>query len=94
MFIANPSALVPQPLSITSSASASASVVTPLSMDKSDVGDKVNHLNVSALQEQIRSKLAQDAQILAPLQARKPIPLILDAEGRTIDESGREINVP
>lgn len=52
-------------------------------------------LNITALQEQIRAKLAQNSQIITPPQLQeRPIPLILDSQGRTVDESGREINVP
>lgn len=57
--------------------------------------DKDKPLNIAALQEQIRAKLAQNTQIAAPPQLQpKPIPLILDAYGRTVDEAGREVNVP
>lgn len=56
--------------------------------------DKEKPLNIAALQEQIRAKLAQNTQIVAPSTLAKPIPLILDSEGRTVDETGREVNVP
>ncbi|XP_040173005.1 U4/U6 small nuclear ribonucleoprotein Prp3-like isoform X1 [Anopheles arabiensis] len=51
---------------------------------------------IAQLQEQIRAKLSGTLVNVLPLQPAtdKPKPLILDAEGRTVDDSGRTIVVP
>ncbi|XP_041768520.1 U4/U6 small nuclear ribonucleoprotein Prp3 [Anopheles merus] len=51
---------------------------------------------IAQLQEQIRAKLSGTLVNVLPLQSAtdKPKPLILDAEGRTVDDSGRTIVVP
>lgn len=47
---------------------------------------------ISELQAQIRAKLSGTLAGIIPTD--KPTPLILDAEGRTVDKSGRAINIP
>jgi U4/U6 small nuclear ribonucleoprotein PRP3 len=50
---------------------------------------------IAELQQQIRAKIAGGlCNIIQQAQVDKPKPLILDADGRTVDTSGREINVP
>uniref|UniRef100_A0A1B0DCJ0 Pre-mRNA-splicing factor 3 domain-containing protein n=1 Tax=Phlebotomus papatasi TaxID=29031 RepID=A0A1B0DCJ0_PHLPP len=49
---------------------------------------------IANLQAQIKAKLSGSlAKIITPLSER-PKPLILDSEGRTVDKSGREVNIP
>lgn len=47
------------------------------------------------LQEQLQSKygLLNSLPVLKPTTADKPAPLILDSEGRTVDLSGREVQL-
>lgn len=47
---------------------------------------------IAELQAQIRAKLSGTLAGIIPTD--KPTPLILDAEGRTVDKSGRAINIP
>jgi U4/U6 small nuclear ribonucleoprotein PRP3 len=50
---------------------------------------------IAELQQQIRAKIAGGlSNVIQQAQVDKPKPLILDADGRTVDISGREINVP
>lgn len=51
---------------------------------------------IAELQAQIRAKIQGSlGSILPPVQAPdRPAPLILDDEGRTVDNSGRAINIP
>lgn len=51
---------------------------------------------IADLQAQIRAKIQGSlGSILPPVQAPdRPAPLILDDEGRTVDNSGRAINIP
>ncbi|EAT36165.1 AAEL011745-PA [Aedes aegypti] len=50
---------------------------------------------IAQLQEQIRAKLSGTlAAVLPPVVQDKPKPLILDAEGRTVDGSGQAVEVP
>lgn len=49
---------------------------------------------IAALQEQIRAKLSGNASVLNQSVISRPTPLILNAEGRTIDQTGKEVNVP
>ncbi|XP_055594191.1 U4/U6 small nuclear ribonucleoprotein Prp3 [Uranotaenia lowii] len=52
-------------------------------------------LKIAQLQEQIRAKLSGTlAAVLPPVIQDKPKPLILDAEGRTVDGSGQAVEVP
>ncbi|XP_059613316.1 U4/U6 small nuclear ribonucleoprotein Prp3 [Phlebotomus argentipes] len=49
---------------------------------------------IANLQAQIKAKLSGSlAKIITPVSER-PKPLILDSEGRTVDKSGREVNIP
>uniref|UniRef100_A0A7G3B1U1 Putative u4/u6 small nuclear ribonucleoprotein n=1 Tax=Lutzomyia longipalpis TaxID=7200 RepID=A0A7G3B1U1_LUTLO len=49
---------------------------------------------IANLQAQIKAKLSGSlAKIMTPVSER-PKPLILDSEGRTVDKSGREVNIP
>lgn len=50
---------------------------------------------IAELQAQIRAKLSGTlANIIPPVVQDRPKPLILDDEGRTIDKSGRAVNIP
>uniref|UniRef100_A0A182LX82 Pre-mRNA-splicing factor 3 domain-containing protein n=1 Tax=Anopheles culicifacies TaxID=139723 RepID=A0A182LX82_9DIPT len=60
------------------------------------ISDIERSKKIAKLQEQIRAKLSGTLANVLPQQppADKPKPLILDAEGRTVDGSGRTIVVP
>lgn len=49
---------------------------------------------IAELQAQIKAKLSGTLANILPPVIDKPKPLILDSEGRTVDKSGREINIP
>uniref|UniRef100_A0A182RJ86 Uncharacterized protein n=1 Tax=Anopheles funestus TaxID=62324 RepID=A0A182RJ86_ANOFN len=65
--------------------------------NKSVISDIERSKKIAKLQEQIRAKLSGTLANVLPQQqppVDKPKPLILDAEGRTVDGSGRTIVVP
>uniref|UniRef100_A0A182YDW1 Uncharacterized protein n=1 Tax=Anopheles stephensi TaxID=30069 RepID=A0A182YDW1_ANOST len=73
-------------------AAAAAAAVGP-----SAISDIERSKKIAKLQEQIRAKLSGTLANVIPQQqppVDKPKPLILDAEGRTVDGSGRTIVVP
>ncbi|XP_053685194.1 U4/U6 small nuclear ribonucleoprotein Prp3 [Sabethes cyaneus] len=68
---------------------AAAAAATPLVIDPD------RSRKIAQLQEQIRAKLSGTlAAVLPPIAQDKPKPLILDAEGRTVDGSGQAVEVP
>uniref|UniRef100_A0A1Q3EWJ2 Putative u4/u6 small nuclear ribonucleoprotein n=1 Tax=Culex tarsalis TaxID=7177 RepID=A0A1Q3EWJ2_CULTA len=70
-----------------SAAAAPAAPPAPIDQDRSR--------KIAQLQEQIRAKLSGTlAAVLPPIIQDKPKPLILDAEGRTVDGSGQAVEVP
>ncbi|XP_058464376.1 U4/U6 small nuclear ribonucleoprotein Prp3 [Malaya genurostris] len=70
------------------SAAAAANIVPPIiDVDRSR--------KIAQLQEQIRAKLSGTLATVLPVVIQdKPKPLILDAEGRTVDGSGQAVEVP
>uniref|UniRef100_A0A2M4APY7 Putative u4/u6 small nuclear ribonucleoprotein n=1 Tax=Anopheles triannulatus TaxID=58253 RepID=A0A2M4APY7_9DIPT len=80
-------------------ASATTPVVGPAGAAAATITDVERSKKIAQLQEQIRAKLSGTlASVLPPAPAPavqdKPKPLILDAEGRTVDGSGRAVIVP
>lgn len=72
---------------ISAAAVVSAAPVPAMDQDRSR--------KIAQLQEQIRAKLSGSlAAVLPPIAQDKPKPLILDAEGRTVDGSGQAVEVP
>ncbi|XP_035784244.1 U4/U6 small nuclear ribonucleoprotein Prp3-like [Anopheles albimanus] len=74
-------------------------VVGPAGAAAATITDVERSKKIAQLQEQIRAKLSGTlASVLppppAPAVQDKPKPLILDAEGRTVDGSGRAVIVP
>lgn len=70
-----------------SAAAVPAAPAVPIDQDRSR--------KIAQLQEQIRAKLSGTlATVLPPIIQDKPKPLILDAEGRTVDGSGQAVEVP
>ncbi|EDS26491.1 Trisn small nuclear ribonucleoprotein [Culex quinquefasciatus] len=70
-----------------SAAAVPAAPAVPIDSDRSR--------KIAQLQEQIRAKLSGTlAAVLPPIIQDKPKPLILDAEGRTVDGSGQAVEVP
>lgn len=71
-------------------AAAAANIVQPTT-----AVDLERSRKIAQLQEQIRAKLSGTlATVLPPVIQDKPKPLILDAEGRTVDGSGQAVEVP
>lgn len=72
-----------------------AGTATPV---QSTMTEAEREAKLAAIRARISGTLAnilpQVAAVTVPVVADKPKPLILDAEGRTVDKSGREINLP
>ncbi|XP_058832427.1 U4/U6 small nuclear ribonucleoprotein Prp3 [Topomyia yanbarensis] len=72
---------------ITAAAAAASATPPPIDVDRSR--------KIAQLQEQIRAKLSGTLAAVLPVVIQdKPKPLILDAEGRTVDGSGQAVEVP
>lgn len=67
------------------------SIAAPLISRNTPLLDVERAKKIAALQEQIKAKIGN---LPPPTIQTKPTSLILDAEGRTVDQSGREISVP
>lgn len=83
-------AAVSAKITAAAAATAAAAPVPP-----APVIDQDRSRKIAQLQEQIRAKLSGTlAAVLPPIIQDKPKPLILDAEGRTVDGSGQAVEVP
>lgn len=75
----------------------SSASIDPIAVPSFRVGqtpeDMERARKIAELQAQIKAKLSGMSAIIPPVQ-EKPKPLILDEQGRTVDNSGRAISIP
>ncbi|XP_055624221.1 U4/U6 small nuclear ribonucleoprotein Prp3 [Toxorhynchites rutilus septentrionalis] len=89
---APPASAVAAAAAVTAKISAAATVASSAQPPALDID---RSRKIAQLQEQIRAKLSGTlATVLPPVVQDKPKPLILDAEGRTVDGSGQAVEVP
>lgn len=64
------------------------------SKDPANIEDVERARKIAMLQAQIKAKLSGAFSAIIPPVQEKPKPLILDDQGRTVDNSGRAISIP